>query len=288
MITEMIPKAQKNTISHSLLHIEGFMLYTNFNPEIENLCETGIRGVAIYVKETLESSEMCIYTTYNDHIWVEIKLATNTNILCGCVYRSPSNDIAENIESTTVIEQLLIKASKVANPHLLIAGDFNLKGIDWENHCVDTNQHHLTSFVNTIQECFLYQHVTQPTRHRIHETPNLLDLIITNEEGLISSLEHFPGLGKSDHECILFDANVRTEYHTSNIPGFNVFKANYTAIERNLDNIDWVRVLSCDIKQAYPEFIDLLGECMQGNVPVRVPSRKRKNIYDSRCNNIEK
>ena len=44
--------------------------------------------------------------------------------MCGCVYRSPSNDIAENIESTTVIEQLLIKASKVANPHLLIAGDF--------------------------------------------------------------------------------------------------------------------------------------------------------------------
>ena len=44
--------------------------------------------------------------------------------------------------------------------------------------------------------CFLYQHVTQPTRYRIGETPNLLDLIITNEEGLISSLEHFPGLGK--------------------------------------------------------------------------------------------
>ena len=113
-------------------------------------------------------------------------------------------------------------------------------------------------------------------------------MIITNEEGLISSLEHFPGLGKSDHECILFDANVRTEYHTSNIPGFNVFKANYTVIERNLDNIDWVRVLSCDIKQAYPEFIDLLGECMQGNVPVSSTKKKENYIYDSRCNKIEK
>ena len=278
MITEMIPKAQKNTIRHSLLHIEGFMLYTNFNPEIENLGEIGILGVAIYVKETLESSEICMQPTYNDHIWVEIKLVINTNILCGCVYRSPSNDIAENIESTTVIEQLIIKTSTVANTHLLIAGDFNLKGVDGENHCVDTNQHHLTSFVNTIQECFLYQHVTHPTQHRIHETPNLLDLIITNE-GLLSSLEHFPGLGKSDHECLLFDANVRTEYHTSNVPGFNISKANYRVIECNLDNVDWEHVLSFDIKQAFPEFINLLEQCMQGNIPVRVSPRKRRNIY---------
>ena len=67
----------------------------------------------------------------------------------------------------------------------------------------------------------------------------IYNLIITNEKGLISSLEHFPGLGKSDHECLLFDANTRTEYHRSNVPGFNIFKANYTAIVRNLDKVVW-------------------------------------------------
>ena len=86
-------------------------MYTNFNPEIENIDDTGIRVVAIYAKE----SEICVPTAHNDHIWGEIKFATNTNILCGCVYRSPSNHIVKNIESTTDIQQLLIKASKAAN-----------------------------------------------------------------------------------------------------------------------------------------------------------------------------
>ena len=287
-VTEMIPNAQIITIEHSLLHIEGFILYTNFNPEIENLGDSGIRGVTIYAKETLESSEICMPTMHNDHIWVEIKLATNTNILCGCVYRSPSNNIAENIESTTVIEQLLIKASKVANPRPLIAGDLNLKGIDWENYCTDTTQHHITSFLNTIQECFLYQHVTQATQYRIGETPNLLDLIITNEEGLISSLEHFPGLGKSDHECLLFDANVTTEYHRLNVPGFNIFKARYTVIERNLDNVVWEHVLSCDIKQAYPKCISLLDSGCTVTYLWEFRQEKGENVSDSGGNKIEK
>ena len=104
-------------------------------------------------------------------------------------------------------------------------------------------------------------------------------MIITNEKGLISSLEHFTGLGKSDQECLPFDANVRSEYHTSNVPGFNVVKVKYTVVECNLDNVDWEYVLSFDIKQAYPEFIDLLVQCMQGNVPMGVSPRKRRNIY---------
>ena len=54
-------------------------------------------------------------------------------------------------------------------------------------------------------------------------------------------------------------------------------------------NLDWERVLSFDIKQAYPEFIDLLERCMQGNVPMGVSPRKRRNIYlTAEANKIEK
>ena len=53
------------------------------------------------------------------------------------------------------------------------------------------------------------------------------------------AFEHFLSLGKSDHECHLFDANARTEYDRSNVPGFNIFKVHYTVIELNLDNVAW-------------------------------------------------
>ena len=51
----------------------------------------------------------------------------------------------------------------------------------------------------------IYQHVRKPTRYRLGETPNLLDIIITNEGSMVPLIEHDPGLGKSNHDCLLFD-----------------------------------------------------------------------------------
>ena len=41
----------------------------------------------------------------------------------------------------------------------------------------------ITSFIDTIQQYYLQQHVLQPTRNRPGEIAVLLDLIFTNEEG---------------------------------------------------------------------------------------------------------
>ena len=47
---------------------------------------------------------------------------------------------------------------------------------------------HLIDFIETIQECFLYQHVTEPTRHREGEGSNLLDLILSSGQGMVQNL----------------------------------------------------------------------------------------------------
>lgn len=73
LITEVIPKSQRNPISHSLLHVEGYNSYFNFNPSEENLGESGIRGVAIYSKISLTVKEIEIeIPEYRDHAWIEI------------------------------------------------------------------------------------------------------------------------------------------------------------------------------------------------------------------------
>ena len=52
------------------------------------------------------------------------------------------------------------------NPNLLITGDFNYKEIDWINDYTPVGQNYLREFVDTLQDCFLYQQVTEPTRYR--------------------------------------------------------------------------------------------------------------------------
>ena len=65
-------------------------------------------------------------------------------------------------------------------------GDFNLKEINWENFCTTTNEDHpATKFLETVRDNYLFQHVRFPTRHREGQTQSLLDLILTNEEGMV-------------------------------------------------------------------------------------------------------
>ena len=47
MITEVIPKAQKNPIFEIQLDIEGYELYKHFNNDDLDLGASGIRGVVI-------------------------------------------------------------------------------------------------------------------------------------------------------------------------------------------------------------------------------------------------
>ena len=76
---------------------------------------------------------------------------------------------------------------------------------DWENESLEERDDLLSSFITTIQECFLHQHVTEPTRFRFGKEPSLLDLILCNEKGMVYNLAYHPGLGDSDHVTLTID-----------------------------------------------------------------------------------
>ena len=130
MITEVIPKAQKNPIPKCILNIEGYNLFLNFDCTQENLGESGIRGVAIYIKNTIESEEVKLCNVHKDHLWIEVKLKGNDKLLCGCIYRSPAKDKA--METTKQINQIFHSLNSINFSHLLICGDFNYPEIDWD------------------------------------------------------------------------------------------------------------------------------------------------------------
>ena len=96
--------------------------------------------------------------------------------------------------------------------HILIVGDFNMKEINWSLCESSENQEHISSvFLEGIKDCFLFQHVREPTRFREGQTPNILDLILTNEENMVEKIDYLPSLGKSDHAVLSFNFNCFIE-----------------------------------------------------------------------------
>ena len=136
---------------------------------------------------------------------------------------------------------------------------------------------HLQDFINVLHDTFLYQHVHQPTRPRLGENSNILDLVFSKEEGLVSTIEHYPGLGKNDHECLVLVFNVICNKHlnANNSMGRNIFKANFPKIETFLEGVDWNSLLAGEISDAYKRFCEALDKA-EGNIPVIKGNSKRK------------
>ena len=68
----------------------------------------------------------------------------------------------------------------------------------------DSNE---AKFVETIRECYLHQHIDEPTRRRGNEEPSLIDLVVTDEVMQVSDVTHHAPLGKSGHSVITFKFN---------------------------------------------------------------------------------
>ena len=215
----------------------------------------------------------------HDHVWIEV-LDSKNSILCGCIYRSPSDsDVNACLASTAKVNQL-IRVAYQYNSNLVITGDFNYKEIDWSNDFASPRQQHLLNFINTVQDCFLSQHVTEPTRYRENEIPNTLDLIFSSEEGMVSDLSYHPPLGESDHVCLRFNV-MASQTKNRFTPSHNIFKTNYEAIRVELDKYNWKEVLISNFVNDYENFFDILNSLLKKYSPLTVPPKKKNNLYMS-------
>ena len=187
------------------------------------------------------------------------------------------------MNSTIQVCELLSKAVERKSTYLLICGDFNYREIDWENESSDEKYQHMSTFINTVQDCFLHQHVTEHTRFRLGEEPSLLDLIFTNEEGLIYNLEYQSGLGDSDHISLSFYLVCKNEMERKSEPKPNFFRADYTAIQRILEEVEWEEVLVGNFKESHGVFLERLTLSLKGNVPKCTKQRRRHNVYMNRA-----
>lgn len=264
-ITEVYPKNVTYEVQQPELNIPG---YSSFFNTIDG------RGVAIYTAEWLSATITDFGIPFSDSIWVKVKLKGNDMLLLGCIYRSP-NSIRDNTEKLNI---LLKRAITTKCSHFIVLGDFNYPEINWDTFtCNKDLSHPVSQFLETLRECDLKQQVNEPTHYRPETSPNILDLILTNEEDMVSSIRYLPPLGKSHHLVLSFQANLYTVQNgtTKKFPLYN--KANYPAMRDELNRMDWENELkNKNAQEMWDTIYSKLSEVMTHHIPIR-SNRSQKN-----------
>ena len=158
-------------------------------------------GVFQAVRKDIIITERADLNTDCEIIWTQCQLAGRKSrcVLFGSYYRPNASD-------TKSLEQLEVSLLKIGdNIHknnVIIAGDFNVPDIDWQNP-VDSNR-----LVKLIDDHDFSQLFHEPTR-RQGKTHNILDLVLSNNKSIVRNVQVV--LGISDHDTILFTVNTTSK-----------------------------------------------------------------------------
>ena len=237
------------------------------------------RGWIIYKKNTLEAYQVNLgnleFIEYNA---IGVKCSNYQKLLIVCVYRSPSVTDPECItELSTILTTK--KVDNINYNYTLILGDFNFREIDWTSQTKSTSENHITTrFLEAVRDSFLIQHVCESTRFRATDVPSLIDLVFTNEEGMIDCVDHNPPLGNSDHEVLCFKLELGSDDKEEYLDKICYFKGDYDAFNAFLSQVDWrADMLHRNVEDEWGRFADILSNTIQENIPVRKPQSRKLN-----------
>ena len=96
-------------------------------------------------------------------------------MIIGVVYRSPNSSEYNDSNLRDLFQKVNENVSN--HSHLLITGDFNLPHINWNSWDVPNWDSVAGSFLDILDDYFLFQYVTFPTRNREGQSPSTLDYI---------------------------------------------------------------------------------------------------------------
>ena len=144
-------------------------------------------GVFIGYKDHLNICEESSLMLDTEIVWAKLYNSNNKPIYLCSFYRPPDS----NVYPITQLSEPLYKlcSNQVIPPTILLAGEFNLPGIQWVEGCgqIHSNPSYGLevnhSLVDTINDDNLEQLVNEPTRGA-----NILDLLFSSHPSFISSI----------------------------------------------------------------------------------------------------
>jgi len=125
-----------------------------------------------------------------ESLWVRIKgRAGKGDVIVGVCYRPPNQEDQVN-------EALCRQIGEASHLQAMIhMGDFNHPGICWRDNTAGHKQSR--RFLDCIDDNFLLQVTEEPTRRGV-----MLDLVVTNKEGLVGNVKLKGSLGCSDRKMV--------------------------------------------------------------------------------------
>lgn len=156
----------------------------------------GYGGVLLAIK-SLPAHHIDYLDVDAELIWVRIELVDRRPLFVGAYYNPNTSR-----ESFAALDQSLamINNSRIKPSTIWLAGDFNLRDIDWINLSVKPSSpiaSQCKAFLDMCTNYHLQQLVLTPTRAN-----NTLDLFLTTNPSQITSSDTLPGLGSSDHDIV--------------------------------------------------------------------------------------
>ena len=226
-------------------------------------------GVLVAVRTNLKSFIVPELSTDCEIIWVGIKLLGRKTLYLCSYYRPKTADEP----SLQKLGESLERATQIPNASILLGGDFNFPGWDWETltlkagtKCIELHN----KFRDMLHDHNMHQLVLEPTRtDKKKGTSNTLDLLITNNPHLVPRVEVIPGLSDHDIPYCEFAINPpRIKQAPRLIPLYDKADLNamkkdmtdlHTELNRNKDNLT--------TEEIWSRFKDTLTASAETNIP---------------------
>ena len=227
-LTEIKPKNASWDLTSQEVNITGYTSFINLSGRGSVLFVKNCYGAVEYKPKVMVGSD--------DIVWCTIKVAGTETLVVGVGYRSPNSTDLQN----TLIESSIKSVVDCNFRYVLLMGDFNFPEINWISESANVPDNHPAQrFLTCIQDLFLYQHIHEPTHYRHNQNANVLDLVFTNGEELLNSLQYTEPLGKSHHVTLSWTLTCYQHRTHAKTIKYNYDKGDYAEMQKFFSEFDW-------------------------------------------------
>ena len=237
----------------------------------------GAGGVMIITKECYKIVDADITVqNENESVWAIITLKDLSKLVIGSFYRPPDKGIQPLVDLEMELAQISEKFKNNPKTTLILGGDFNAGGINWDLCTVDHDTSNRTlkeKLLSILSEAGLKQMQREPTRGQ-----NLLDLFCCNKPSLVKSITSIPGI--SDHNIVLADCKLKPSiiikpqrkiYQWSKADWHSLREQTVVFAEDFLAS-----ATTRSVNENYIKFRTYLEEVMENKIPSKLSSKRFK------------
>ncbi|GAB0210150.1 hypothetical protein GRJ2_003480800 [Grus japonensis] len=222
-------------------------------------------GITLYINDQLECMELHLGMDEEPtkSLWVRIKgRAGAGDIIVGVCYRPPD----QGDRADEALYRQIGAASR--SQALVLMGDFNHPDICWRDNAAERKQSR--KFLECVDDNFLLQVIEEPMRRGA-----MLDLVLTNKEGLVGDVKLKGSLGCSDHEMVEFRILRAARRAHSKLTTLDFRRADFGLLRDLLGRIPWDKALEGrGAQESWLIFKGHLLQAQQRCIPTKRKSSK--------------